>query len=83
VAEPHWYLDLLAVDPDRQGLGIGSALLRAVNERSDADGRPCALFTFTEQNVRLYQRHGYEIVDDGEAPLMPLHYWCMKRPPAR
>ncbi|HYP60987.1 MAG TPA: GNAT family N-acetyltransferase [Thermomicrobiales bacterium] len=83
VAEPHWYLDLLAVDPDRQGMGIGSTLLQVVNARSDADGRPCALFTFTERNVGLYQRHGYEIVAEGEAPLMPLHYWCLKRPSAR
>lgn len=83
VAEPHWYLDLLAVDPDRQGIGIGSALLQAVNARSDADGRPCALFTFTERNAGLYQRHGYEIIAEGEAPIMPLHYWCLKRPPAR
>jgi ribosomal protein S18 acetylase RimI-like enzyme len=64
-------------------MGIGSALLQAVNARSDADGRPCALFTFTERNVGLYRRHGYEIVDEGEAPLMPLHYWCLKREAAR
>jgi ribosomal protein S18 acetylase RimI-like enzyme len=73
---------LLAVDPGRQGIGIGSALLQAVNARSDADGRPCALFTFTERNAGLYQRHGYEIIAEGEAPIMPLHYWCLKRPPA-
>ena len=31
--EPHWYLDALAVIPERQGQGIGSALLRAAARR--------------------------------------------------
>src|SRR3954464_9532012 len=31
--KPHWYLDSLGVDPDWQGKGIGSALMRPVLER--------------------------------------------------
>jgi GNAT superfamily N-acetyltransferase len=80
VGEQHWYVDLVAVDPKSQGQGIGGALLRAVNQRADAEAMPCALFTFTERNVSLYQRHGYEIVCKGIAAIVPLIYWGMKRP---
>ncbi|MEJ1231404.1 MAG: GNAT family N-acetyltransferase [Galbitalea sp.] len=51
---PHWYLQLLGVDPTRQGQGVGSALVRdrlaAINEERPArlprdDGRePCLLW---------------------------------------
>ena len=82
VIEPHWYVDLVAVDPANQGQGIGSALLRAVNERADAKGQACALFTFTAGNVSLYLRHGYAVVCEGVAPIVPIRYWGMMRPPA-
>jgi ribosomal protein S18 acetylase RimI-like enzyme len=80
VGEPHWYVDMLAVDPAWQGMGIGSALLQVVSDRADSDGRPCALFTYSERNVRLYERHGYEVVHAGETPIISIPYWCMKRP---
>jgi ribosomal protein S18 acetylase RimI-like enzyme len=40
VAEPHWYLPLIAADPARRGQGLGTALMEAAIERIDADGRP-------------------------------------------
>ena len=36
--EPHWYLAVLGVDPDRQGRGFGSHLMQPVLERCDANG---------------------------------------------
>src|SRR5436305_13784425 len=38
--EPHWHLSLLGVEPDRQGAGIGSALLQPVLERCDRGRLP-------------------------------------------
>lgn len=38
--EPHWHLRLLAVDPDRQGRGLGSALLEHGLRRAQRGGRP-------------------------------------------
>ncbi|MDQ4096983.1 MAG: GNAT family N-acetyltransferase, partial [Actinomycetota bacterium] len=37
---PHYYLQFLAVAPETQSRGIGSALLREGLERSDAEGVP-------------------------------------------
>ncbi len=34
---PHWYLSVLGTDPDHQGKGIGSALIRAVTDECDRE----------------------------------------------
>ena len=53
------YISKLMVHPDRQGQGLGTALLGAV-ERECAAGR-YELFTSTRSvsNIRLYRRLGY------------------------
>ena len=40
---PHWYLPVLGTAPEYQGRGVGSALLRALLARSDAEGLPAYL----------------------------------------
>jgi ribosomal protein S18 acetylase RimI-like enzyme len=62
--EPHWYLFALGVVPEAQGRGIGSALLRAVLARLDESGEPAYLEASTEDNARLYLRHGFRIVQE-------------------
>lgn len=57
--EPHWYLFFIGVTPDRQGQGLGSALLRAVLDRCDRDGTPAYLESTRPENRRLYERHGF------------------------
>jgi len=54
------YVGRLAVAPDLQGNGIGTALLRAIEERFPGVPR-FELFTGgrSADNIRLYQRHGY------------------------
>lgn len=53
----------LIVDPQLQGRGIGSSLLRAA-EAEASEAAKLSLFTGSrsEANIRLYRRHGYEIV---------------------
>jgi ribosomal protein S18 acetylase RimI-like enzyme len=43
--EPHWYLQTLAVRPDRQRQGVGSFLISPTLERADRDGLPVYLET--------------------------------------
>lgn len=59
--EPHWYLGFLGTDPDFQGRGYGSAVLRPVLERCDLEGLPAYLESSKEQNVPFYERHGFEV----------------------
>jgi GNAT superfamily N-acetyltransferase len=80
--EPHWHLSLLGVDPDRQGEGIGSALLRPVLERCDHGRRPAYLETSKPANLRFYARHGFAVRDEVELR-GGLRVWTMLRAPTR
>jgi ribosomal protein S18 acetylase RimI-like enzyme len=79
--EPVWYLKLLGVDPEGQGRGIGSTLLRESLRELDEDRFPAYLETGTERNVRFYERFGFEVrkADVQLAPGSTPH-WTMIRP---
>ncbi len=78
---PHWYLAAIGVDPEHQGRGIGSALMRPMLERADRDGLHCWLDTHQEQNVRLYERHGFDVCERVELPDHPIPVYGMLRKP--
>jgi GNAT superfamily N-acetyltransferase len=78
---PHWYLLGIGVDPPRQGQGVGGALLQPILQRADAAGLPCYLETQKERNVPFYQRHGFAVVAETDAPGGGPHFWTMRRPP--
>jgi len=62
------YLDRLAVDPAKQGTGLGSWLLLRLEEVARSRGdRAMSLQTaeMMEHLLRLYGRHGFEIVSRG------------------
>lgn len=56
---PHWYLPLIGVEPRRQGLGYGSALLAEGARICDREGLPAYLEATSPGNAALYQRHGF------------------------
>ena len=62
-AEPHWHLQFMAVHPDSQNQGLGSALMRRTHAELDAAGIPQYLEATNEENIRLYRRHGYTEMD--------------------
>lgn len=77
-AARHWHLGPVAVDRGLQGRGIGSRLLEAFRERVDAAGEAAYLETDKPENVRLYRRFGFELVD--EAEVLGTTSWFMSRP---
>jgi ribosomal protein S18 acetylase RimI-like enzyme len=81
VPEPHWYLDVIAVDPAAQGRGTGGALLRAVHARADADKAPIVLLTYQPTNLPFYVRHGYAVVCEGTALRSGPQWWGLRRNP--
>jgi ribosomal protein S18 acetylase RimI-like enzyme len=78
---PHHYLSAIGVEPEHQGKGIGGALMRPMLERADSERLPCYLETHSETNVRLYQKHGFEISERADVPGHPLPVWGMLRRP--
>ena len=76
--EPHWHLDPLTVVPERQGQGIGSQLLKYFCDHVDKMGRAAYLETDRPENVRLYERFGWQVKE--EATVLGVHCWFMWRP---
>jgi len=81
--KPLWYLQVIGVSPEAQGLGVGTRLLEPVLGLADRDRVSCYLETSNEKAVPFYLRAGFEINRQG-VELMPggPTYWLMTRPPS-
>lgn len=65
--EPHWYLGMIATEPDHRGGGDGGRLMAEALLAVDAAGLPAYLESSNPRNVSLYLRHGFEVT--GELPI--------------
>ncbi len=79
--EPHWYLATLGTEPDRQGQGVGSALMEHVLARVDGEAMPAYLESSKERNVPFYARFGFEVIDEVHGPGGAPTMWRMWREP--
>lgn len=78
----HEYLLLIAVSPERQGEGLGTALLAPALERCDREGMPAYLEASNARSSKLYERLGFAFTDRTvELPDGPT-MWPMWREPA-
>ena len=75
----HWYLDGLGVDPDYQGKGYASTLLKAMFARIDKERLPCYLETQDEKNLPIYQHYGFKVVEESIVPNTKVTNWAMLR----
>jgi ribosomal protein S18 acetylase RimI-like enzyme len=75
----HLYLQILGVDPDYQGQGYASRLLKPMLTRADREGLPCFLDTEVEKNVKLYEHFGFKVEGEGLVPGSNVHSWAMVR----
>ena len=62
-AEPHFYLDNLAVLPSARGEGLASKLIRPIPEMADVQKFVAYTDTVTESNVPLYEHFGFQCVE--------------------
>jgi len=77
--EAHVHLGPLAVDAHLQGQGIGSLIMQEHCRRLDRTREVGYLETDKAENVRFYERFGFEVV--GEAPVIGVPNWFMRRKP--
>jgi GNAT superfamily N-acetyltransferase len=77
----HFYLAVLGVEPELQGRGFGSALMRPVVERCDREGIPAYLEASSARSRALYERNGFEVVGELRLPKSGPPLWPMWREP--
>jgi ribosomal protein S18 acetylase RimI-like enzyme len=79
VPYPHWYLQIIGVDPAYHGQGFSSRLVRPVLQRIDRERMPSFLETNTWRNVAIYRRFGFEVVSEDKIPGTELTSFAMLR----
>ncbi|MFE3171514.1 GNAT family N-acetyltransferase [Amycolatopsis sp. NPDC059090] len=77
LAEPHWHVGPVGVEPRFQGRGIGESLMRALIAIMDADGSPSWGETDTEANVRFYRALGWDL--DRTVTVSGIDLWFLGR----
>jgi len=77
--EPHHFLGIIGVRPDRQASGCGRTLIEEIASiaRSDPSSAGICLNTETASNVPFYRHLGFEVI--AERDIGAIHTWCMFR----
>jgi hypothetical protein len=80
LAEEHWHVGPVGVEPGYQGRGIGGVVMREVCAWLDEGSRVAWLETDKERNVRFYAALGFEVAT--RASVVGVPTWYMRRDPA-
>lgn len=75
---PHWYLQTIGTDPDKQGKGFGSLIMRQQLAVADSAGMPCYLESSKDTNIPIYKSFGFEVTGEIRIPDGPT-LWPMWR----
>lgn len=83
---PHLYVHMMAVEPERQGRGVGTQLIADVLARGQREhpGVRFVLTTHLPQNVVFYRRAGFEVSSErmlSPPGGTPYTVWSMRREP--
>ena len=75
-----WYIFQFGVAPEKQGLGLGSVLMRPFLQWLDERHLPCYLETHKEKNVDLYAHYGFLLKATASLPDEKHKQYAMLRP---
>ena len=62
--EPHWYLQAIGTDPDKQGKGYGGVAMRHQLAVADEQRLPAYLESSKEKNIPIYASFGFEVTGE-------------------
>jgi len=77
--DPFWFLSIVAVDPECQGRGCATALLRPMLDRLDREGVGCYCEATEEALLGFYERLGFAAASPATVPGTSLSVWPLVR----
>jgi GNAT superfamily N-acetyltransferase len=78
---PHWYLGVLATDPEQRRRGLAGAVVAPVLAAADRTGVPAYLETASAANVPFYARFGFAVEREVDLPDAGPRCWLLRRGP--
>jgi GNAT superfamily N-acetyltransferase len=76
--EPCWFLDLVAVHGSARGRGLGGQLIEHGLALASNDGVPAFLETSQPGNIPFYERYGFRVIGEEQAPDDGPTIWFMR-----
>jgi len=77
----HYFLMVLGVDPEHQGKGHASELLKPMFARLDEKRIPCYTDTLTEKNAQMYEHLGFHVLEKSDISDTDFTSWALLREP--
>ena len=75
------YITIIGVKQKYQKRGFGGKILQAIFKEADKTHTPIYLETNTPQNVKMYEKYGFKVLNEIVLPRLDLPMWEMKRYP--
>ncbi len=78
--EACWHLSLIVADPAQTGKGHGSKLLDHTLRLIDEDKKPAYLESTNRANLTLYERYGFDLINEIQIGNSPTIYSMIRQP---
>jgi GNAT superfamily N-acetyltransferase len=75
----HWYLSIIAINPVYQGMGFSRILLSSMFSQIDKQNISYFLDTNNKENIPIYKRFGFRILEEYQIPDTNVINWAMIR----
>ncbi len=74
---PYWYLGPIGVNPEHQGKGFASKLIKPMLKRIFWENLPILLETNSRKNVSIYEHFGFDVFEEIIIPKTNFISWIM------
>ena len=79
IEDPYWYLNVVIVDPEHQGKGFASKLIKPVLVKADENRQKVCLETQNENNLPIYEKYGFTTLSEHRVPGTEIRHFIMVR----
>jgi len=77
--QPYWYLDVIVVNPEHQGKGFASQLIKPILLEAEKNHQAVYLETQNKKNIQIYEKYGFILIKEIKLPRTDIIQYCMKK----